>query len=51
VELRQKSYPKNFQISLTLGLNNYNSTDFLTMNGNFVIDLGKSTAYFRLAAK
>lgn len=36
---------------MTLTLSNYASTDFLTMNGNFQIDLGKSTAYFRIAAR
>lgn len=36
---------------MTLSLSNYASTDFLTMNGNFQIDLGKSTSYFRIAAK
>lgn len=36
---------------MTLSLSNYAATDFLTMRDNFVIDLGKSTAYFRIAAK
>lgn len=36
---------------MTLTLSNYASTDFLTINNNFQIDLGKSTAYFRIAAK
>jgi hypothetical protein len=51
VELRQKTYPQNFQTTMTLSLSNYAATDFLTMRDNFVIDLGKSTAYFRIAAK
>jgi len=51
VELRQKNYPANFQTSMLLTLSNYLDTDFLTMNGNFQIDLGKSNAYFRIAAK
>jgi hypothetical protein len=41
VELRQQSYPKNFQTSMSLSLSNYASTDFLTMNTNWNIDLGK----------
>lgn len=51
VELRQDTFPNNFQTTMTLSLSNYASTDFLTMNDNFQIDLGKSTAYFRIAAK
>jgi hypothetical protein len=51
VELRQQTYPKNFQTSLTLTLSNYAATDFLTINGGFLISLGKSTAYFRIAAR
>jgi hypothetical protein len=50
VELRQQSYPNNYQTSMTLSLSNYGSSDFLTMNGNFQIDLGKNTAFFRIAA-
>ncbi len=51
IELRQQTFPNNFQTTMTLTLSNYASTDFLTMNGNFQIDLGKSTAYFRIAAR
>lgn len=50
VELRQQTYPQNFQISMTLNISNYPSTNFLSMNDNFIINLGKSTAYFRIAA-
>jgi hypothetical protein len=50
VELRQSSYPSNFQASMLLTLNNYNVSNFFTMNDAFQIDLGKSTAYFRIAA-
>ena len=51
VELRQQTYPQNFQTSMTLSLSNYANTDFLSMKDNLKIDLGKSTAYFRIAAK
>lgn len=51
VELRQQTYPQNFQTSMTLSLSNYAATDFLSMKDNFKIDLGKSIAYFRIAAK
>jgi hypothetical protein len=50
IELRQQTFPSNFQTTMTLSLSNYAGSDFLTMNGNFQIDLGKSTAYFRIAA-
>ena len=50
VELRQSSYPSNFQASMLLTLNNFNTGKFFTMNDAFQIDLGKSTAYFRIAA-
>jgi hypothetical protein len=35
---------------MTLTLSNFAATDFLTMDGSFKIDLGKSAAYFRIAA-
>lgn len=51
VELRQQTFPRNFQTSMTLTLSNYPATDFLYFTGNLQINLGKSTAYFRIAAK
>lgn len=35
---------------MTLTLSNFAATDFLTMGDSFKIDLGKSAAYFRIAA-
>ncbi len=35
---------------MLLTLNNYNVSNFFTINDAFQIDLGKSTAYFRIAA-
>lgn len=51
VELRQQTFPSNFLTTMSLTISNHPSTDFLTMGNNFQIDLGKSTAYFRIAAR